>query len=351
MKVALVTGSCPPGECGVGDYTACLAKTLNDSGVETHLITAGSWNLLGASTSRRSLREQSFDIVHIEYPTVGFGYKLGAQALSLLQKCVITIHEASQRRVLRKFALIPFTVRPEHIIFTSSFERQFAMNWAPWIVRSSSVIPVGSNIAVVTNGRPRSSNEIIYFGLITPRKELEQVLELADLLRKSALPLVVRVIGRVPTKHVAYFDQLRLKAAGLPIIWDRDLSGGQIAERLAESSIAYLPYWDGASERRTTLNAALLSGLAVITTRGPHTPNGLDGVVRFCQSAGEALEAISSLVKSPEERSKMTAKAVQYGQRYSWEHIAKLHIDVYHSVLANRSRRRTVPVRNRRVPG
>jgi glycosyltransferase involved in cell wall biosynthesis len=349
MRVVLVTGPCPPGGCGVGDYTTCLGNALKASGIETHLITPGDWNLLGVFKLSRRLREQKFDIVHIEYPTVGFGTKLGPQGLSLLQRCVVTIHEASQTHILRKLALFPFTVRPEHIIFTSRFERRFATAWAPWIARVSSVIPVGSNVAVAAQKSPRSLNEIVYFGLIMPRKGLEQVLELGNRIRTAGLPLVVRIIGQAPLKHAAYFDELRLKATGLPIIWDQDLSEEQIAKRLARSTIAYLPYPDGASERRTTLKAALLSGLAVITTRSPHTPRDLGGVVRFCRNSEEALAAVNSLIQSPEETSRMAAKAVQYGQRYGWERIAKQHLRVYDSVLSKRSSPSMVQAENAKL--
>jgi len=351
VKVALVTGPCPPGECGVGDYTMCLGDALKASGVETHVITSGDWNLLGVFKVSRRLREHKFDIMHIEYPTVGFRSNLGSQGLSLLQSCVVTIHEASQRHILRKLALLPFAVRPEHIIFTNRFERQFAARWAPWIARASSVIPVGSNIAAAAQEGPRSLAEVVYFGLITPRKELEQVLELGALIKTAELPLTIRVIGGVPLKHVAYFDELRLKGTGLPIIWDRDLSEEQIAERLARASIAYLPYADGASERRTTLKAALLSGLAVITTRGPHVPSDLAGVVRFCRSPEEALAAVCSLVESPEEISKMAVKATEYGRGFTWERIAKLHLEVYSSVLSKRSSRGTIQAENTKLLG
>jgi glycosyltransferase involved in cell wall biosynthesis len=327
----------------------CLGNALNASGAETRVITSGDWNLLGVFKLNGRLREEKFDIVHIEYPTVGFGRKLGPQGLSLLQRCVVTIHEASQRHILRKLALFPFAVRPEHIIFTSRFERRFATTWAPWIARVSSVIPVGSNIAVAAQESPRTHTEIVYFGLIMPGKGLEQVLELGNLIRSAGLPLVVRIIGRVPPKNAAYFDELRLKATGLPIIWDLDLSEEQVAERLASAFIAYLPYSDGASERRTTLKAALLSGLAVITTRGPHTPRNLGAVVRFCRSSEEALAAVCSLIKSPEETSRLAVKAVQYGKRYSWDRIAKLHLKIYHSVLSKRSSRSMIQAENTKL--
>lgn len=336
MKVALVTGPCPPGECGVGDYTNCLAKALQAANVDARVIRSGDWSLLGAFAMSKSLREQKFDVVHIEHPTVGFGKQLGAQGLSLLRRCVITIHEFSQWHIRRRLTLIPFAIRPEYTIFTNRFERQLATNWAPWIGRASSIIPVGSNIRPAAQKTPRALEEIVYFGLIIPRKELQQVLELGTLVKTAGLPLTIRVIGRVPLKHISYFEELKLKAQGLPITWDRDLDEEQTAKRLAGASIAYLPYTDGASDRRTTLKAALLSGLAVVTTRGPYTPDELQMAVRFCQNPREALAIVRSLVENPEEISKMAAKAVNYGQQYSWERIARLHLEVYESVLSRR---------------
>ncbi len=351
MRIGLITGPCPPGECGVGDYTTCLVKALKANGADTSVVSSGKWTLLGVFETIKYLRAQKFDIVHIEYPTVGFGYKLGPQGLSLLQNCVVTIHEASQRRILRKLSLLPFSFRPEHIIFTSHFERQFATKWAPWIAPASSVIPVGSNILAATRESQRTLGEIVYFGLIIPRKELEQVLELAKLIKLAGLSLIIRVIGRVPDRYEAYFEELLSKATGLPIIWDRALNEEQVAERLASTSIAYLPYWDGASDRRTTLRAALLNGLAVITTRGPQTPRDLGRVVRFCQNSKETLAEIASLIRNPEEISRMRTKAVQYGERYSWESIAKLHLEIYHSVLRKRSSYNIVQAENRKVTG
>lgn len=336
MKVALITGDCPSGECGVGDYTACLDKSLKDCGVESRVIASSDWSLRGALEVHRSLRQQNFDIVHIEYPTVGFGYKMGPQGLSLLRKSVVTIHEASERRILRKLSLLPFAIRPEHLIFTSHFERRFATTWAPWISTVSSVIPVGSNIGVCRSGRPRALNEIVYFGLLMPHKGLEQVIELSRLIKSSELSLTVRIIGTAPQRHAGYLERLRSEASHLPILWDLDLSEIQIAERLGQASIAYLPYPDGASERRTTLKAALLNGVAVLTTRGHQTPRTFANVVRFCQKPEEALAAIRLLTQHSDEIARMASAAAQVGRTYSWKRIAELHLRVYQHLLSQK---------------
>ena len=48
MKTALLCGPCYPGACGVGDYTVCLARALNQRGIEARVISSANWSLLGA---------------------------------------------------------------------------------------------------------------------------------------------------------------------------------------------------------------------------------------------------------------------------------------------------------------
>ena len=332
MKIALVTGRCPPGECGVGDYTVCLADALRRIGLDAEVIEVGDWRLIGALKVRDSLHD--FDFVHIQYPTLGFGYKLGPQTLSLLRSCVVTVHEASQRRVLRKLSLLPFMVRPQHVIFTSDFEREFVTRRVPWVAGISSVIPVLSNIRAFPGERQRTLREVVYFGLILPKKGLEQIVELSRLIKLRGLALKVRIIGRRRPEHIGYLEKLRSITAELPVIWDLELSEEQVAERLASSSVAYLPFPDGASERRTSLKAALANGVAVVTTRGSHTSANLENILRFSNNPEEALTAACSLMESEEERTNLARNAVQYLRRFTWEQVAQLHLAIYTSLVS-----------------
>jgi len=261
--------------------------------------------------------------------------------LALLRSCVITLHETSQAHILRKLALFPFSIRPKCIIFPSEFERRFATRWVPWISGVSSVIAVPSNIEAAVPHPARTINEIVNFGLIMPKKGLDDVMTLGALIQSSGLPLRLRVIGTTPARHRRYFASLRSKASALPIVWEHDLTEEQVADRLASSSVAYLPYPDGASERRASLKAALINGVAVITTRGAHTPTDLEGSVRFCQTPEEALAAARTLLDSAEERARLVKRAVQYVRQYTWEVIAELHSAVYKDVLSRKCSRGT----------
>ena len=345
MKIALLCGPCPAGGCGVGDYSRCLGDALNSIGIETHVIAAGDWKLQSILARLRSVRTLNPDVVHIQYPTVGFARHLGPQAISILKSCVTTIHEISQAHILRKLALYPFSFRARHVIFPSSFERQFGVKWAPWIADRSSVIAVPGNIGAGAN-RQRNLKEVVHFGLIMPGKGLEEVIKLGRLIQISGHALRIRIVGTVRSDHAGYFDALRSESSHLPIVWENGLDKKQVEDRLAASAVAYLPYPDGVSERRATLKAALVNGTAVITTHGAQTPSDLQGSVCFVETAEEALVAALGLLESPNERDRLTSKGMEYAGRYTWERIAKQHSALYHEILVGQGRREVFPVEN-----
>ena len=334
MRIALVMGPCPPGSCGVGDYSLSLAKALRECGHQVDIVADDGWGIIDALRKRKVLRALNSDVVHIQYPTLGFGAKLGPQALALLLDSIVTIHEASQVHILRKLALYAFTVRPKHIIFTSDYERRFAVRWAPWISRRSSVIPIGNTIQVHGHESKRESAEIVYFGLIRPRKGIENILQLGSLIQSTCLPLKIRIIGRPHANHLAYFERLRSESKTLPILWDHNLQDEEIATRLAQACVGYLPFPDGVSERRSTLKALLANGIAVVTTRGMHTPVNVENVVKFAGTPGEALAVIRSLIDNPSERKKLSDKALKYMEEFSWGNIAKLHSQIYERIAS-----------------
>jgi glycosyltransferase involved in cell wall biosynthesis len=333
MRVTFIIGPCQLGRCGVGDYTLRLAGALQEAGVHVDIVNDGNWRFIWLPSLLRLARRTGADILHLQYPTMGFGSKLGVQGLAMAMPSVVTLHEASKARFLRKLALYPFALRPKHIIFTSHGERAFGIRWAPWVREYSSVIPLGSNIEGMRRDTNRDIREIVYFGLVMPRKGLEDVLALAALFAGDGHGLRVRVVGSHRLEHAAYVEQLRRKSEGLPVFWEQDLSEAEVGRRLARACIAYLPFPDGASERRTTLKAALACGMAVVTTRGPDTPQNYESVVRFAASPSEAYAAIRELVANPADAEELGERAWIFAFRYSWETIAQSHLALYRSLV------------------
>ena len=328
MKLAMVSGSYPPDVCGAADYTQRLAEALEVRGVSVEVITGTDWGVKNVPRVQRLIRTLGADLTHIQYPTVGYGRKLGPHLVGLLERAVVTLHEASQTHILRQLSLFPLLFG-RHIIFTNRFEQAYVSRIAPWVSQRSSVIPIGSNVPIGQADGERRLDEIVYFGLIRPAKGLESVLDLAGILKQRVSGMTVRIIGLVQKEQKSYLDAMREKSASLPVVWDIGLSNEATADRLARVAYAYAPFPDGASERRGSLLALLANGVATITTRGPQTPQALDKAVEFAASPEDAASILEALSSDPGRRQELSRHGVQYASQFSWLAIADLHIELY----------------------
>lgn len=333
MRIIFITGSYPPDTCGVGDYTYRLAQALQACGVTIDIVSQEKWSVENSLNIVRRLNGYRADIVHIQYPTVGYGFGLAPQAVSLLYGCVVTLHEVSQTHILRRLALYPFTVRSKHVIFTSSHEQHYALQWAPWLKNRSSIIPIGSNIVGANVEEKGGGNEIVYFGLIRPNKGLEDVVQLASLIKDNCKPFSIRIIGKPHPDSMEYYNRLRLRTKTLPVLWCVGSTDDETTDLLSHAKIAYVPYPDGVSERRGSLLALLANGNAVITTRGAQTPPALGDVVSFVQSPREALALAEKIFTDEELRKQYLAKGRAYAANFEWSRIASRHVEIYNSLI------------------
>ncbi len=338
MKIAIITGSYPPDTCGIGDYTAQLVNALVKKGTATEVICRENWSLRNISEVLKSIHAVKPDIIHIQYPTAGFGKKLTPQLLSLMMPSVITIHEVTKAHILRKLSLYPFAIRSRHIVFTTPFERSFSIRSAPWISGRSSVIPVGSSIRTAPENSVRDHDCIVYFGLFRPNKGIEDVFTLASLVKKRGLPFFVRMVGKPFPEGSDYSRELYRRSKELPIEWDIDLPEDSIAGLLAQSGTAYMPFPDGASGRRTSLLALLANGVATITTRGSHTPDALDRSVLFAENPEKALRMAETIRADGDLRKRLSDNGRAYAELFSWDTIAARHIQLYENLLRERGR-------------
>jgi glycosyltransferase involved in cell wall biosynthesis len=334
MKIAMVTGSYPPDACGVGDYTCRLVKELKLCGVTVEVVTHDDWHLKNIIPIVQKINSIKPDIIHIQYPTVGYGGGLAPQMLSMFFPCVVTLHEVSQAHILRRLSLILFFIRSQNIIFTSSYERDYAARWFPWFTSRCRVIPVGSNIPVGSLAKKRDSEDILYFGLIRPHKGLEEVLQFASLVKQASLPLSIRIAGNLHPRYRRYFETLREQSKLLPIQWSIGLSENAVADLMSRSRIAYMPFPDGASERRTSLLALLASGVVTVTTLGKATPPELKDVLNFAQSPESALLLIRDILADRSYQAQLSKKGRAYANNFTWNTIAKKNFEVYNMLFS-----------------
>lgn len=348
MRVALVTGPVPVGSCGVADYTRLLATVMSGKGVDVAMFEVSGPAMVCGVRLRAATKKFKPDVTHLQYPTPGFGKRITPQLFSLFMRFVLTSHEVEGRHLLRRLSLYPLWARALHVVFTCKSNRDYSLRWAPWLRGISSVIPLSSNIPVASIQRARTGPEVIHFGLIRPNKGIEDVLAFARLTSAAGLPLKLRIVGSTPPEHMGYLRKVQSDSRDIPITWDLNLSTERVAQRLAEATIAYMPFPEGATERHTSILAALANGLPVLTTSSRLTPSSLSNVVRFCATPREAVAATKELLADPDLREVLGANARRYASRFSWENIAESHIQLYQRLIAeNITRREYSPVRTR----
>ena len=333
MKVAFLTGSLPPDICGIGDYTLQLTRALSREGIVPEIVCRQDWRIQNMSGIIRHVRSLEPDLIHIQYPTAGFGWHLTPQAISLAVPCVVTVHEVSEAHVLRRLSLYPFSLRSRHLIFTTMHELDYAARYAPWILPRCSVIPIGSNIAVGERRQDKIVDEIVYFGLIRKNKGLEDIVALAGLLRQRKIPCSIRVIGKPYPPGSDYLKELQHRCLDLPIQWELDRDDETVVRLLSRAAMAYMPFPDGASGRRGSLLALLANGVATITTRGPHTPASLDSAALYARGPEEALLLIEQLRQDAGMRNRLSENARSFASHFSWQSIARQHGELYENLL------------------
>ncbi len=331
-RVLLVTGSSPPDGCGVGDYTVELASALEKAGYPAELYCHRSWSAVGTSAAIRRMLRAGDSLVHIQYPTMGYGYSIGPQFCTLAKPSIVTLHEFSLSHKLRKLSLLPFTLRTSSLVMTSEFERNALLRRMPWAEKRLRVIPIGSNMPQPRCIFDEREESVVYFGLIMPRKGLEDFIEFSKYLRERGIDWELRIIGRIAPAQEQYARNLMEISRPYRIQWSFDRNPEEVSELLSRASLGYLAFPDGASERRGSLKAACMAGLACITTRSEQTSKQLEEAVVMAGTPREAAELAVRLMAAKDERMALSRRAYHYSQEFAWNRIADLHIQMYEEV-------------------
>ena len=335
ITVAVTTGSRPPEVCGVGDYTEQLCLALCAIGVNARLVHIGRPRLSDLPAIKRKIAETQADLIHIQYPTMGYGRSLVPHLLSsplIRIPRVVTLHEFSIFKFYWWPAFAAFAWGADARIFSNQIELSaFAANH-PLRQGLDVEIPIGSNIPVAPAIKTRS-DEVVYFGLIMPNKGLECFLDLAQLSNGGAANRRFLIIGSIPEKFQAFGRRICAKAEMLGIHVELNLPPAQVARRLAAAQFAYLPFPAGACPKRGSMIAALVNGTVVLTRHAANTPDWLRGATVHVESPQDALMKIKQLSADNQERLRVVSAARLLNERFSWPAIAAAHKSLYLSVL------------------
>lgn len=366
-NVILISGSLPPIKCGVGYYTRRLIDELagtdknfsviSTTGVEDNLqvplYTVPNWKISSLYKLLKHIKKSGADIVHIQYPAVGYKRNLG---INLLPYCLrlftprkevlVTLHEYHESRWVGRLRDL-ITAAPAHKIIVSNKADQ--KDLPPWLGKKTSIIPIGSNFekakkdpSVYKNVMAKAKLDLnmptlMFFGFAYPNKNLEVLLDALRLepLRDYQLLLLSGLSPNDPyqnklLKKVAEINLRRTRVGVAGFLDDTELSAV-----LQEGRYFVLPQQKPVTGKSSTAITAVTHGLILISA-GSHDPSETEPFKheRNCYLISPVLaeslaEAIDHLNKSPRVCSAILDGTKELTAYFSWKSIVDKHLEFY----------------------
>lgn len=335
ITVLMVSGSWPPQACGVGDYAERLSCELEQNGIAIDRYADGKLSRLIAPLAISEINKTDCDLVHIQYPTAGYGRSLTPSVLAAGVRdkpIIVTLHEYSLFRWYRRPWFSPFARYCAARIFTTDEERKLFQRRFPSRGGIDLTIEIASNIPVAVNAMRRPGH-VCYFGLIAPNKGIEAFLDLCEAARAISSDLTFELIGAIPEHQCHYAEAILERASSCNARLSLNLSNDAVAKRLAASTFAYLPYPDGASAKRGALAAAIVNGITVVTRHSRLTPDWIRSATLHAETPREALDVIVRLQNDSRLRLDAAKRSDHAAKRFRWDVIAQRHVILYRNLL------------------
>lgn len=336
----LVTGTYPPERCGVADYSARLLETQTAKETGWKLAHTRETSLGALRKNIKMINALNDDVINIQYPSMGYAKSIMPHLLCMYYRIFtrktvsVTIHEYSMvgwKAFLFEYIFLFFAHK---LIFTNQYERAYAIKYVPWVKSKSTIIKIFSNIPQSTQVKPMSERdyEIGYFGYIIPRKGLEEFIEVVDALKKSGVTINKSyILGMVMPEFKEYGREIISKAEACGIAVYEGCSDQKVADTLASTKIAFLPFPDGLSERRGSFLACIKNGMYLVSKEGQFVTEQMRKSFTIVSSSEEAMSRLKNLLyKNNEELSVLQEKVNDYVKSelpVSWDEVVKQYND------------------------
>lgn len=375
----MVSGSLPAVRCGIGEYTARLASQLAlapgisvqvlstknalvrpEAVAPAQVLPVDNWGLPSVIRSARLIRRLGADVVHIQYPAVGYARSLGVLFLPLAVRLlarvpvVLTIHERSEKRWHGRLATDFMALTSSRVVVPDPLEAAALRRRLRVLGTRVDVAEMISTISI-TGDADRAAfrgrlglapGELLVgtFGLIHPRRRLQDLIDGLAALRRSTASHLLIVGGEADyDAHRArdYTAALKRKIGDLglsgSVTWLGYVAPAEVSAALQACDVAALLYREGASQRNTTLQAVLEHQLPVVTTDGPATSDSLRATanVQFVRAGAytpaDLARAILSAARTGWVDAGPGPAASRLSEQVDW------HLSLYRDLVAARS--------------
>jgi glycosyltransferase involved in cell wall biosynthesis len=357
MKICFISGALPDVSCGIGDYSDALASALARRSHDVVVLTTDrpelrapsnyrvaalgtDWSAADTGRIATAVRREHPDVVHLQFPGVGYGRGLGATFTPWAMRLrghrpllVATFHEFHlfRPRIRARLALAAsacdLLISPDPTVLASL---QRHLRWRPGLV--TEMIPLAANVLPAAEAepprRPAGQDELVigYWGFLRPDKGVHLLLEAVAQIRQAQPARLV--LAGDPGPDVDYTASLEKRAEELGLSAAIRATGklppAALSAELQSFDVCVLPFRDGLSQNRTTYAAAVAHGLYVVTT-GLHNI-GFDPETNTTFVPPNDRDAlVSAILEAPSHPRQLRSG----GYEGSWDEIADLHVAAY----------------------
>jgi len=322
----IITGSYPPDICGMADAMPNLLNTR--IGQNWNMYYQRDWRFFTLFRHIKLIKASKAKYILMQFPTRGYGWSIVPHLLCVYfswftnKRFGVIVHEQSQQSLKAYLVELLILISANRIIFTTQYERNYAIKRIPFMRKRSTVIKIYSNIAASSIIRPieERSIDVVNFGQIMPRKGLEKFIN-------DVTPLVnnykVIIAGQVPPVFIDYYRKIENLCTETCIQLRINLNQTEVSELLNDTKVVYLPFPDGISERRGSILASFFNGAVVVTTFGKFTTRELEkATIDISEQSLQDILCDNSLMKTKQQEG-----LLYIHQLHGWEEIAKAYND------------------------
>ncbi len=360
MRVLIVSGALPPVSCGVGDYSASLARSLSATGLAQIAVLTSSradrtgaepqlqgiarlepisdWRLRSTPAAIAAVEKWQPDLLHIQFPSLGYDGPLVVPLslwfrLGRRRPVVLTQHE----KIVDPF-LLPLihsasavvVVRPElareeggRFGFSLGAKARLLIPNAPSLPlaeRTPETVRLLRERYRIAPGKAI----VAYFGFLYPARGVDQLFEIASPEKHHLL-----IAGGPLAQAAGYHDRLTALAREPRWRGSATLTGfvpeREAAAILAGADAVVLPFLSGGGTWSTSIQGARLQGTFVLTTSTREW--GYDPLRNlYCARPGDLGDLRAALDRHLGTRLPGPAEDVP-----SWDQIARRHLELYAS--------------------
>ena len=382
MHLTFLTGEYPPMQGGIADYTAILARNLQQLAVTPAILidqTYGqarlaeqvpvhpavcNWGFQSWADIKQFLSRYPTDVLHIQYQAAAFDLKgwinwlpWGLRRWSGCPKIVTTFHDLRIPYLFPKAGLLRWQAiltlaRYSHAVICTNSEDRARLEQYPWADHISQ-IPLGNNVPLNPPadydrqawrkklGFAEQTVGLAYFGFLNESKGGEELMAvLASLVARGIDARLLMIGGDVgdsdPTnRHYARRVRQLMAEQNLTerVIFTGYVDLPQVSAHLLAADLAVMPYRDGVSFRRTTLLAVLQHGLPVISTRpAVALPQLVEGENMLLVPPGDVAGLTEQIIRVVDDRrlkNQLGQGAGQLAADFDWDQIASQTATLY----------------------